>query len=425
MIFFSLKLYFELKKDVILQNFISNIKEITNIQKGEMNRHLLTILLCVVATSFAYSQEGFKFIGYIQSQVEIAGKDGSTFTGSAYNPNTDNKDFYTRAGVRRGLLHFEFSKGKGKGVFEANIREKGFLPLLAYWEVNPYNWLSFRGGLMSVGYGHEIEYSSSNMETMERSLMARKLFPQEHDFGFTATLKTPFKDKRQSLQLSLSAMSGNSIYKIVGPYPNFLAHLKYDFKDKTTSWGIGLSYYEGRTNNADSVWHTVKDNTWQSESVEPNKLNARRYLGTEFQYNTQTSWGRTSLRGECSFGKQPSKQNSFASQQDDSFNANNPFSYDRKFFGAFVVYTQQIARTPLSIVLKYQYLDQNTEISSDKVQSTTDLAFNNVGVGLMYQFNSQIRLHCLYDIYKNKANEYIKDLNDNIFMLRLQYKFVR
>ena len=386
----------------------------------------MILLFCVPFSFVVYSQnEGFKFIGYIQSQIEFAGKDGSTFTGSAYNPNTDNADFYTRAGVRRGLLHFEFNKGKGKGVFEANIREKGFLPLLAYWEVSAYEWLSFRGGLMSVGYGHEVEYSSSNMETMERSLMARKLFPQEHDFGFTAILKTPLKDKRKSLTLSLSAMSGNAINKIVGPYPNFLAHLKYDYKDEMTSWGVGFSYYEGRTNNADTLWHTIKNNDWQAQRVKANTLNTRRYLGIEFQYNTKTSWGKTSIRGEGSFGKQPSKLNSFASQQDDSFNKDKPFSYDRNFFGAFVVYTQQIVRSPLSVVLKYQYLNQNTGISSNNVQSPADLAYNNIGVGLIYQFNEQIRLHCLYDIYKNKANDYIKDLNDNIFMLRLQYKFVR
>lgn len=90
----------------------------------------------------------------------------------------------------------------------------------------------------------------------------------------------------------------------------------------------------------------------------------------------------------------------------------------------FLVYTQQIARTPLSVVLKYQYLNQNTEISNDKVQNAADLTYNNIGIGFMYQFNEQIRLHCLYDIYKNKANDYIKDLNDNILMVRLQYKFV-
>ena len=271
-------------------------------------------------------------------------------------------------------MHFEFTKGKGKGVFEANIREAGFLPLLAYWDVTPYDWLSFRGGLMSVGYGHEIEYSSSNMETMERSLMARKLFPQEHDFGFTATLKAPFKDKRHSLKLSLSAMSGNAINKVVDPAPNFLSHLKYDYKEGNTSWGVGVSYYEGRTNNADSIWHVVKNNAWTNQAVETNQRNARRYFGAEFQYNTKTYWGRTSLRGECSFGKQPTRLNNFASQQDNCYNIANPFSYDRKFFGAFVVYTQQIARTPLNIVLKYQYLNQNTEISSDKVQNVADLA---------------------------------------------------
>ncbi|MBQ9253604.1 MAG: hypothetical protein IJ180_02395 [Bacteroidales bacterium] len=388
-------------------------------------RFLVLVASIIVGTIVSAQNEGFKFIGYIQSQVEFAGIDGSTFTGSAYDENRDGDDFYTRAGVRRGLLHFEFTKGKGKGVFEANIREAGFLPLLAYWEVTPYDWLSFRGGLMSVGYGHEIEYSSSNMETMERSLMARKLFPQEHDFGFTATVKYPFNDKRNSLKLSLSAMSGNAINKWVDPIPNFLSHLKYDYKDASTSWGVGLSYYEGRTNNADNVWYEVKDNVWQPKDVEKNKRNARRYFGAEFQYNTQTSWGRTSLRGECSMGKQPSRESNFASQQDNSYNINTPFSYDRKFFGAFVVYTQQIVKTPLSVVLKYQYLNQNTDIASDKVQNVADITYNNIGIGLMYQFNDQIRLHCLYDIYKNKSNDYIKDLNDNILMVRLQYKFVR
>ena len=52
---------------------------------------------------------------------------------------------------------------------------------------------------------------------------------------------------------------------------------------------------------------------------------------------------------------------------------------------------------------------------------------STIGVGGLWQINSALRLMAFYDFNKNEKTNasltYNKDIKDNVFTLRLQYKF--
>ncbi len=87
---------------------------------------------------------------------------------------------------------------------------------------------------------------------------------------------------------------------------------------------------------------------------------------------------------------------------------------------------------PLSAVVKYDWYDQNSKVSGDEIgflnnTSKGDLSFNTLGFGLIWKINKDLRATAYYEILKNELSQnlsgYDVDKKDNLFTLRLQYKF--
>ncbi|MDO5759567.1 MAG: hypothetical protein Q4Q06_00915 [Bacteroidota bacterium] len=391
-----------------------------------MKKYTVVFIICLMFSIFAFGQvENIKLNGYVQADFELSGKDGSTYLTPGYSVERDgNSDYYFRYGVYRGLLRATFESGKGSGALEVNVTEAGVIPMVAYLQFDPYEWISFQAGLLNIDYGFELMCPSSFFETIERSAFTRLLFPKEHDLGFKFTFSYPFKDKRNNLSLTLGMASGNGINKIADKHMNFLSHLKYDYKGDIFSFGVGASYYEGLTNNASDTIFRVKDHTWQWENTLPNKKNARRYMNFELQIGYESLLGLSTLRGETTFGLQPSRANNFASQDCNSYNPNDAFAYQRHFWGYTFCFIQKFDKLPpLSFVAKYSYFDKNTQLSANEVENITDLCMQNFGFGAIWEFNSHIKAYLFYDMYHNETNENFKQFNDNVLHLRLQYKF--
>lgn len=381
-------------------------------------------ILLLVGLAAKAQLENMRLNGYVQTDFELAGKDGQTYLGPAYSKAKDGDvDYFFRYGVYRGLIRATFEKDQGSGALEINVTEGGVIPLVAFLQFDPWDWLSFQGGLLNVDYGFELMYPSSLLETVERTNYTRLLFPKEHDLGFKFTLSYPFKDKNNHLTLSFGMMSGNGINKIADKNMNFLSHLKYDYQGDIFSFGIGASYYEGSTNNADTVIYRVNNGAWQAENVEANRKNARRYIGFEFQLGYENALGLSSLRGETTFGRQPSRSDNFASQDGNSYNQNDAFSFQRNFFGYYLCFIQKLDKLPLSFVAKYSYFDKNTDLSASKVANWNDLTMHDIGLGVVYEFNRHIKALLFYDKILNETNTLFKQLNDDVVHLRLQYKF--
>lgn len=398
-----------------------------------MKKRILTLVafatLSVWTLQAQKEDEKLKVSGYIQSEIEIAGKDGKTKTGqnTSWMDAMDSGDNFLRYGLRRSRLKIQYIKGMAKGVFEMDISEGGVKPKNAFLQMDVAPWLSIQTGLVTLWYGHEVGYSSSELEVLERSKWVQDLFPDEKDLALRVSLKALKGSKFEGLDLDLGLLSGNAINKTPDGRVNFLGRLGYKHSLDKMKYAFGFSYYHGQTNNASNIWYEVHNNQWVGDSVKANKKNIRQYLGLDAQFGFQTSWGWTNIQAEYTLGKQPSQKSSLKSPSGNTYSSDNAFAYNRKFMGCYIYLIQDISTLPLSAIFKWAYTDNNRQLSGNEITNKGDLAYNDFAIGLMYRINPCLKLTALYDIVSNEQSNQISgyntDLKDNIFTLRLQYKF--
>ncbi len=359
----------------------------------------------------AQEDKAFKVSGYIQTQIEAE--------------NGELSDY----GIRRGRLKLQYSQSVAKGVFQIDVTEKGIGVKDAYIQVDePFlGVFSLTLGLFNRPFGEEICLSSALRESPERTSLYRNLFPQERDLGGMLTIKAPETSMLQGLKLDAGLFSGNGIRKDTDSKLEFIGHLKYEKNCGNWQWGLGSSLYYGTTNNADSLVYRIENGVWESQTSEINSLNERLYFGLEAKVSVKTSWGVSKLRGEYLAGSQPSKEGSFRSPTGDSYNPHEPYNHIRQFYGYHIYYIQEISSLPLSSVVKYSFMDCNREISESEITNPTDLSLSSLGVGGIWDITDYLRLMAYYEFNFNEKTsqiaEYNKDLQDNVFTLRLQYKF--
>lgn len=389
-----------------------------------------------------------KISGYFQLQSEFAQEYGATKTGAttAYQADKDAESGnFFRFGVRRGRVKIAWEEKMGSAVFQLDMTEKGVGVKDAYIEVfDPWKKIvAVTGGIFNRPFGDEIAYSSSKRESPERSKIFQDLFPDERDLGVMLTLAAPKGSVVEGLKLDAGLFSGNGVRLDDNSKMDFIGHLKYDKKWSKITFGVGASMYSGKTNNADIYcYHVEKADDgfkWKkSDSMAANGWNKRQYFGVDAQFSVETPWGITNLRGEFLTGTQPSKSGSFGSPKSDTYDKAAAFNHLRKFTGGHVYLVQDIYKTPLTAVFKYGYLNPNTEWTEKKTNKT-DLANSNYGFGLLWKITSYVRLQAFYEVIVNEKTEGIKTVDskapkgtkldystnipDNLFTLRLQYKF--
>ena len=81
--------------------------------------------------------------------------------------------------------------------------------------------------------------------------------------------------------------------------------------------------------------------------------------------------------------------------------------------------------------IKFDWYDPNTlvkekEIGNDNGTTATDIKYNTPGIGYIYYFDANFKLVTWYDFVKNESTlvpGYTSDLKDDVFTLRLQFRF--
>jgi hypothetical protein len=161
----------------------------------------------------------------------------------------------------------------------------------------------------------------------------------------------------------------------------------------------------------------------------------RQYFGFDLQYYLDIPViGGLSLRGEYVWGTQPGTSSSSSFYQPSAGGTPNGAVYTRDFSGAYL-YWVQCWGSKVQSVVKYDYYDPNVEVEKDDIGKTgsgtsaTDLAYKTYGAGLIYNWDENLKFMFYYDVPRNeKSNslsdkKYAHDLKDNVFTLRVQYKF--
>ena len=382
-----------------------------------------------------------KVSGYFQVQTEYAQEFASTKVGLNTKYMKD-RDFesgdFMRLGVRRGRIKFEWTEKSGSATFQLDITEKGVSFKDAYirlWHPKMKN-ITLTAGIFDRPFGDEIRYSSSRRESPERTLTYQKLFPDERDLGVVLAL-APYKTSAfNGLKLEGGLLSGNGIRPDDNGKLDFISRLSYTKTDANFSYGIGVSYYNGLVNNTDTFVYNVEKvvdvNNWVRSDVDKNTLNKREYYGVDAQLTIASSWGLTTFRGELLGGTQPSVKGDFGSPKANTYVDGSSFNYMRSFFSGHAYFIQDIYKTPFTLVLKYAYLDPNKKIAGDEITNKTDLYNKNFGFGLLWRATPNIRVQAFYEIVENEFTngitvngnaDYSKNLADNVFTLRVQYKF--
>jgi len=383
-----------------------------------------------------------KVSGYIQAQFEVGQEFATTRVGNptTYDSKRDGKSSdFIRFGIRRGRIKFTWEESFGSAVFQLDITERAIALQEVYFKVSePWlNIASLTVGVFNRPFGDEIAYSSSRRESPERTVLYQELFPGSKDLGAMVTLAAPKGTPVEGLELDAGAFCGNGIAVPDNGKIDFIGHLKYNKKWSKITVGLGASAYIGTVRNQDSLLYTVINGKWErGDSIAGNRKNARQYVGFDAQFSAKTSWGFSNIRAEVLFGKQPSTQNSFRSPNRDLMQFGNGVMFNRirNFWGAHLYFVQDIYKTPLTVVLKYAYMNPNTKLKREEVKSITDLAYHYLGAGLLVRCTSNLRLLCFYELPFNSTKngfetpdenvlDYTKHVKEGVFTCRLQYRF--
>jgi len=416
----------------------------------------------------------FKLSGFIQTQYQYgeAAADGVDFKlakrANAYESNpyypgsNDYKglDGFSRLGVRMGRFKLTYDEGIASGVVQLDISEKGindanvpgrnvvmFKDLYLQVKDPWFGTCALRTGIFDRPFGYEIAYSISFMEYPERSRITQTLFPDEKDLGVAVSLQPAKTSAWNFLKLEAGLFAGNGIKPQIDSHLDFIGHLSFakTFGGNRSLSG-GVSLYAGGVLQTDSSTFAMKDRIFALESKSRSnigRLAMRQYIGFDLQYSTKTSLGTTQLRGEYLFGKHPGNASGAY-----NFNLNDIQGgpvYMRSISGGYVLLVQDLGRLPVSAVVKYDWYNPNTKISENAIgadQSKTgagDIAMSNLGLGFFWRIHPTLKLTAYYNFISNETTTNLKDRKDgnnnligygyernrpdNVFTLRLQYRF--
>ncbi len=376
-------------------------------------------------------QKKLKVSGYIQTQLQYGESNASLKVGAA-NEKTDNS--FWRMGIRRGRIKFTYIEGIASGVFQLDITEKGvglkdaYLNLKDFWSGTN----AIRAGIFDRPFGYEISYSSSVRESPERSMVFQTLFPDERDLGAMVVLQASKTSPWNFLKLEGGLFAGNGIKSDTDNKKDFIGRLSANKSlGNWAKWGIGVSAYFGNVYQGTENVYTMEGNAFVLNNNANNKgqFAKRQYFGIDAQANIISTLGMTKLHAEYLMGTQPGGKTGSKSPNASTLPTSD--TYIRDFNGGYVMLVQDLGSLPISAIVKYDWYDPNVNVSGNEVGNNGtdkgDVAYNTFGFGLLWRATHAIRLQAYIDLIKNEKSDSLdsfnQDIKDNIFTVRLQYKF--
>jgi len=382
--------------------------------------------------------EKIKISGYIQAQYQMADTLGAkSFNGGDFAAASSQRFL-----VRRGYFKAAYAGKLSTYVLQINANEKGFTIRDAYFNIKD-PWLksfTLTGGIFFRPFGQELSYSATQRESPELARSTQLLFPGERDLGASVLFQMPETSKFHPFKIEAGLFSGNSTNAETDDKLDFIGRIGFAdaVKKNMLTYGIGISYYDG------SIYQSKKDVYEMSDlggiqafhqlatDTVPGKYFNRQYLGLDAQFSFQTMAGKTTFRGDFTTGIQPGSDKSSSSPS-----AAIDYSlYLRKFIGGVGYLVQSLPGNIQSFVLKYDFYDPNTELKGDeigikttsaKATNGTDISYTTWGFGSITDINPNLRLVLYYDLVKNECSKNLagfkSDQKDNVFTVRIQYKF--
>lgn len=395
--------------------------------------------------------KNLKVTGWVQAQWQLADTVGAkNFDGGDF-PNTSDNRFM----IRRGRVKFTYNQKNSQYVLQINATERG-VNLVEIFGKYSDPWkhaFSVTAGVMNRPFGFEIQQSSADRETPERSRYVQILMPNERDLGAMLTYQPQKGSKLFGLKIDAGLFNGTGI-AVPGTtslnqsgvlefdaFKDFIGRIHYNrsFANDKVKFAIGASHYNGGyAMQSNKYYKEIKTDTVGNKywfMADTTGISFRRaktprvYYGLEFQFSVTTLIGTTTIRGEYITGTQSGKDSD--SKSPASAPSSTAPTYLRNFNGGNAYLVQRIGKSKHELAVKYEWYDPNTKVAGSTINSTYgfkegDVKFTMIGVGYNLYLTQNVKFMLYYNMVSNelaKISGYTRDLKDNILTIRMQYRF--
>jgi hypothetical protein len=303
-------------------------------------------------------------------------------------------------------------------------------------------FITLRAGLTRVTMGNEITISSTEILSPELARVNTTLIPGERDIVAMLTVKAPAKHFLNPFTLNLQLLNGNGVYAGNTNKKNFVARLHYGNNFDNLKLGVGAGTYQGGTYQGTRNVYTMDGSKFvvNSDSTNLGEYASRSYYQCELSAALKSPAGTTSFLGEFWTGEHPGRRDTSLTPAQAGLYTGD--TYIRPFNGIIATLSHEIPKTNLTVAVKYDMYDPNTNVSGDEIgaenslTNAADISFNTLGCGLIFEPTKNLRFTLWYNMVTNetsthldgiatndKAHNFKEDRKDNQLWLRMQIKF--
>jgi hypothetical protein len=386
-----------------------------------------------------------KISGYVQPQFQVAREKGAkSFNGGDFATNVNNRFMLRRGRMRFDYVHFAEAKGPSvQFVFQFDGSEKGFFARDFWGRVmeNKYQLFSFTIGLFARPFSYELNLGSGDRESPERGRMSQLLMKTERDLGAMVSFEPRKKDHPlRYLKIDAGLFNGPGLNATADfdSHKDFISRIAlkpYPLSKKIT-FSMAASYFNGGfLQNTKYVYRTKEvagEKMFLLDSATTNKgeIAPRKYYGADAQLKFKHSLGVTELRAEFITGTQTATENN--NETPAALLNNNEGYYVRKFNGAYFYLLQNIMNSRHQLVIKYDWYDPNTKVKGNEIGkpgnniNATNVKYSTLGFGYIYYATENLKFVFWYERVSNEKTQlpgYLTDVKDDVFTLRLQFRF--
>lgn len=382
--------------------------------------------------------ENINFSGYIQSQFQVIGEKGAkTFGGGDFSDESNVRFMLRRARLKLDYLVISNERlPKALFTFQVDATERSVRVrdmFIRIYETRKNNF-SLTTGIFARPFGFEVNLSSAFRETPERGRMSQILVPSERDIGVMVTYEPQLRDaKNKYISANLGVfngpgLSGTTDFDNVKDIIGRITLKPYRSHNFELSGGVSVLY--GGWKQATKYVYNMQGSKFAVDSSLSNvgKTAPRRYYNSDIQFIQKHRWGATEVRAEFWGGKQSGTDASTVNP------GTLPLAptYVRNFNGAFFYFLQNIVNSKNEVIIKYDWYDPNTKVKGDMIGlngtnlTAADIKYTTLGMGFIRWITTTVKVVAYYEIVKNETTRlpgYTADLKDNLFTLRLQFRF--
>lgn len=387
--------------------------------------------------------DNLRFSGYMQPQYQVADTMGAkSYNGGDFPAQSNNRFMLRRARIR--LDYANYNKAGQPTVFfvfQFEGTERGVVPRDfwgRYFE-NKYQLFALSAGIMARPFGQELLMGSGDRESPERGRMSQILMRTERDLGAMITVESRKKDSKFNFfRWDIMVSNGQGLTNTFDydGYKDIVSRLyikPHKFRNNIkVSGGFSTLYgsirqFGSQTYKANGATYILTDNANNIGKALP-----RHYYGADIQVKIPNKHGFSEFRAEYIRGTQTATAKSTETPGTIPVETNATYAplFIRPFDGAYFYYLQHLGSVKHQLILKYDWYDPNTTVSKKAIKNNThsiaDVKFSTLGIGYCYYVNTNLKCVLYYEIVKNETTAlsgFTKDIKDNIFTTRMQFKF--